>query len=162
MGYKIEIVLVSIAVFLCGCIILCTALFGKSEPIVVEKYVTSADTKVLSAESDKDEVTEKTEEPEKSEVIDKTEVTKKAHVLQTSENTKAEKSETELVTVSDKVNINTATKEELMSLQGIGEVLSDRIIEYRKNAKFNSIDEIQLIKGIGEKTFEKLKDSITV
>ena len=80
----------------------------------------------------------------------------------TSENTKAEKSETELVTVSDKVNINTATKEELMSLQGIGEVLSERIIEYRKNAKFNSIDEIQQVKGIGEKTFEKLKDSITV
>ena len=144
MGYKIEIVLVSIAIFLCGCIMLCTALFGsKSEPIVVEKYVTSV-------ESDK------VEEPEKTEGINK------AQVLQTSESTKAENSETQLVAVSDKVNINTATKEELMSLQGIGEVLSERIIEYRKNAKFNSIDEIQQVKGIGEKTFEKLKDSITV
>ena len=130
---------------------LCTALFGsKSEPIVVEKYVTSVDTKVLSDESDK------VEEPEKTEGINK------AQVLQTSESTKAENSETQLVAVSDKVNINTATKEELMSLQGIGEVLSERIIEYRKNAKFNSIDEIQQVKGIGEKTFEKLKDSITV
>lgn len=151
MGYKIEIVLVSIAIFLCGCIMLCTALFGsKSEPIVVEKYVTSVDTKVLSDDSDK------VEEPEKTEGINK------AQVLQTSESTKAENSETQLVAVSDKVNINTATKEELMSLQGIGEVLSERIIEYRKNAKFNSIDEIQQVKGIGEKTFEKLKDSIAV
>jgi len=63
---------------------------------------------------------------------------------------------------SDKININTASKEQLMSLDGIGEVYSQRIIDYRKKVKFSSIEEIKQIKGIGDKTFEKFKDKITV
>lgn len=63
---------------------------------------------------------------------------------------------------NDKININTASKELLMSLDGIGEVYSQRIIDYRNKMKFSSIEEIKQIKGIGEKTFEKLKDKITV
>lgn len=59
------------------------------------------------------------------------------------------------------ININTATKEQLMALNGIGEAYAERIIEYRKKSKFSSIEEIKNVKGIGEKTFDKIKDSIT-
>lgn len=63
--------------------------------------------------------------------------------------------------IQEKININTATKEQLMSLDGIGEVYSLRIIEYREKKRFTNIEEIKNVKGIGEKTFEKIKDKIT-
>jgi len=56
-----------------------------------------------------------------------------------------------------KININTATKDELLQLPGIGEKTADLIIEYRKkNGLFNTVDDIKQVKGIGEKKFEKL------
>lgn len=61
------------------------------------------------------------------------------------------------------VNINTATLEELTELPRIGESLGKRIIEYReKNGDFAGIEEIMLVEGIGQATFEKLKPLITV
>ncbi|MBN2542800.1 helix-hairpin-helix domain-containing protein [bacterium] len=61
------------------------------------------------------------------------------------------------------VNINTASLDELKSLPGIGDVYGQRIIEYREaNNGFKSIDEIVEVKGIGPKTFEKLKPLIIV
>lgn len=60
------------------------------------------------------------------------------------------------------VNINTASVEELMSLSGIGKSKASDIIEYRKKAKFNSIDELKNISGIGDKLFEKIKEFITI
>lgn len=61
------------------------------------------------------------------------------------------------------VNINTADKYELMSLPYIGEVISDRIIEYRNgNKEFKDINELKLIKGINEKNFEVLKALVSV
>ncbi|MBU5440005.1 helix-hairpin-helix domain-containing protein [Tissierella sp. MSJ-40] len=65
-------------------------------------------------------------------------------------------------TVESKVNINTCTKEELMSLPGIGEVTASKIIEYRDNNIFRSIDDIKNVSGIGEKKFEGIKEMITV
>lgn len=66
-------------------------------------------------------------------------------------------------TESDVININTATLEELQKINGVGEVKAKSIMEYReKNGGFNSIEEIKNIDGIGEKTFEKMKDKIGV
>lgn len=66
-------------------------------------------------------------------------------------------------TPAGKVNLNTAGKEELCSLDGIGEVLAGRIIEYRnKNGGFTSIEQLQEVSGIGEKRFAAVKDHITV
>lgn len=62
-----------------------------------------------------------------------------------------------------KVNINTANKEKLATLPGIGEGTAEKIIEYRsKTGKFKAIDEIKKIPGIGESKFKSLKDKITI
>lgn len=60
-----------------------------------------------------------------------------------------------------KVNINTASKEELMTLPGIGESKADIIIEYREeHGAFQSIEELMEIQGIKEGVFNKIKDNI--
>lgn len=61
-----------------------------------------------------------------------------------------------------KVNINTCTKDELLSLPGIGEVLADRIIDYREQTPFKNIEDIMNVSGIGEKKFESIKEMIIV
>lgn len=62
-----------------------------------------------------------------------------------------------------KVNINTDGIERLMTLTGVGEAKAKAIIEYReKNGGFKSIEEIKNISGIGDASFEKIKDSITI
>ena len=61
------------------------------------------------------------------------------------------------------VNLNTASKSELMSLPGIGEVKAQAIITYREShGKFNSIEEIKQIDGIKDSVFEKIRDKIRV
>lgn len=63
----------------------------------------------------------------------------------------------------DKVNINTASKEELKTLSGIGDGLAEAIISYREeNNGFNEIEDIKNVSRIGDKTFERFKDKITV
>ncbi|MCI8486724.1 MAG: ComEA family DNA-binding protein [Clostridia bacterium] len=64
---------------------------------------------------------------------------------------------------SGKVNINTANQTELETLPGIGTATAEKIIDYRnKNGKFNNIEDIRNVKGIGESKFENIKESICV
>ena len=61
------------------------------------------------------------------------------------------------------VNINTANSTELQTLKGIGPKMAERIIEYRQNnGSFKSIEEIKNVRGIGDKTFEKLKNRLKI
>ena len=65
--------------------------------------------------------------------------------------------------VEVKVNINTANKEKLETLPGIGETTAQKIIDYREsNGKFKTIEDIKNVSGIGDAKFESLKDKITV
>lgn len=61
------------------------------------------------------------------------------------------------------VNINTATREELQKLSGIGATMAERIIEYRETqGYFISIEDIMNVEGIGEGKFDKIKNEIEV
>ena len=63
----------------------------------------------------------------------------------------------------NKVNINDASKEELMTLKGIGEAKAEQILSYRKtNGNFSKIEDIMMITGIKEGVFSQIKDSIMV
>lgn len=62
-----------------------------------------------------------------------------------------------------KVNLNTASREELMTLPGVGESKADSILKYREeNGGFQTIEDIMQISGIKEGLFSKIKDYITV
>lgn len=63
---------------------------------------------------------------------------------------------------SGKVNINTAPKEELMTLSGIGETKAEAIIAYRKENTFKVIEDLKNVSGIGNETYEEIKNYITV
>jgi competence protein ComEA len=73
-----------------------------------------------------------------------------------------EKADKETVS-TEKINLNSATAEQLESLPEIGPASAKNILEYRKKVgKFNRIEEIINVKGIGEKKFLKLKNRLTV
>ena len=61
-----------------------------------------------------------------------------------------------------KININTATKEELMLLSGIGENKAENIILYRERMPFSSVKDITKVSGIGEKIYKEIADKICV
>ena len=63
----------------------------------------------------------------------------------------------------EKVNINTAGVDELVALPGIGRAYAERIVEYRqKNGPFKKVEDILNVRGIGEKTFERIRDRLTI
>ncbi len=67
------------------------------------------------------------------------------------------------VFAAEQININTATVEQLVEVKGIGEVLAQRIIEYRQSkGDFTSLDELQNVKGVGGKTLEKLRPHLVL
>lgn len=66
------------------------------------------------------------------------------------------------VEAQPKININEAPVEMLQSLSGIGPALAQRIVEFREETPFEAIEDIKKVSGIGEATFEKIKDLITV
>ena len=66
-------------------------------------------------------------------------------------------------TAASPVNLNTATVAQIATLPGVGQKAAERIVEYRqKNGGFKKIEELMNVKGIGEKSFLKLKALITV
>jgi competence protein ComEA len=66
-------------------------------------------------------------------------------------------------TASAPLNINTATPAQLETLPGLGKAVAERIVEYReKNGNFKKVEDLMNVKGIGEKSFLKLKPLITV
>lgn len=61
------------------------------------------------------------------------------------------------------INVNTATKDELMKVPGIGEVTATKIIEFReKNGNFKSLEDLKKVGRIGDKTLEKFKEKLEV
>lgn len=66
------------------------------------------------------------------------------------------------INAQEKININTATKDELTSLNGIGEATANKIINYRNKNKFKEIEDIMNVPGIGEAKFSNIKDYICV
>ncbi|MBA3507745.1 MAG: helix-hairpin-helix domain-containing protein [Betaproteobacteria bacterium] len=61
------------------------------------------------------------------------------------------------------VNLNTASKDELVALVGIGPAKAQAILDYRRaNGPFKTVDDVKNVKGIGAKRLEKFKDQLTV
>jgi len=61
------------------------------------------------------------------------------------------------------VNLNTATKDELVALQGIGPAKAQAILDYRnQNGPFRSVDEVRKVRGIGEKLFQQIKPELSL
>lgn len=64
---------------------------------------------------------------------------------------------------NNKININTASIQELDAIPGVGEATANKILSYREeNGNFKNIEEIKNVNGIGEKKYENMKDSICV
>ncbi len=63
----------------------------------------------------------------------------------------------------ERINLNTATVEELVRIRGIGDTLARRIVEYRdQHGPFRSVDDLLQVKGIGEKKLEAMRPFVTV
>ena len=66
-------------------------------------------------------------------------------------------------TAGGQINLNTASEKELQELPGIGPAMSARIIKYREtNGAFQSIEDVKKVRGIGDATFEQMKDKVTI
>jgi comEA protein len=84
-------------------------------------------------------------------------------VTEASDQDESSASKPKILSQTAKININTASKEELEALSRIGPTLAQRIIDHRQRyGKFTSIDGLTSVDGIGDKTLQRLKEQITV
>lgn len=148
-----------------------TALQTQSSALVTETSPVSTTTTSLSALSTSISTTTKNNVTSKSTISSKSTassaiITSPSTTLKTSSTkVKESVSATESVptTTMGKVNLNTATKEELMTIKGIGEVYATRIIEYRELiGYFTCLEELLEVKGIGEKRLAQWAPYLTV
>ena len=108
--------------------------------------------------------TEEANMADEKEIADEKKVNKEETVEEEKVNKEEiEKSKSDKRNISTKININTANAKELESLKGIGPATAKNIISYREEyGGFSTIEEIMNVKRIGEKTFAKIQDWITV
>jgi competence protein ComEA len=67
------------------------------------------------------------------------------------------------IQAAEKININKASIDDLTSLSKIGPKIAERIVQFReKHGEFSAIEDIMKVKGIGQKTFETIKDMISI
>jgi competence protein ComEA len=75
----------------------------------------------------------------------------------------APKADVKFETQAQPVNINKASAEELQTLRGIGPAMADRIMKYREtNGRFEKVEDLTNVAGIGQAKFQKLKDQVTL
>jgi competence protein ComEA len=109
----------------------------------------------LSAKADRDWVEKNLNKAEK--VVDG----QKIFIPKIGEEVKTENVLGSSTTESKIVRLNTATLEQLDTLNGIGPAMAQRIIDYRtQNGGFKNIEELKLVSGIGDKLFEKIKNDV--
>ncbi|MDR3594766.1 helix-hairpin-helix domain-containing protein [Clostridium sp.] len=90
-------------------------------------------------------------------------ITNKNEVMKGIQNTDSNSNSKNKENSDEKININTATTEELKKINGIGDAKAKNILEYReKNGDFKSIEDIKNVTGISEKMFEKIKEQIEI
>ena len=68
-----------------------------------------------------------------------------------------------IATEAGKIDLNKASVEDLLQLKGIGKTYAERIVEYRnEKGPFKKIEEIMMVKGIGQRTFDNIKDQLVI
>lgn len=115
----------------------------------------------------KEEVKKYSTKEEIVKVIDKEcicpKITNDACINTKEETSSSNKNDNKQNITTGKVNLNTATLEELQGLTGVGESKAQAIIDYRiENGNFKNIEDIKNVSGIGEALYEKIKDNITI
>lgn len=77
-------------------------------------------------------------------------------------NFNADSSTDKAISSNNLINLNSASKDELMKIPGVGSKTADKIIDYREKFQFKSVEDLKNVDGIGDKKFEKLKDYLCV